>query len=158
MKNIWHIAKTNQKWQKTDESDRKEGKMWSFTNFILPSSHFCPTWPTCLATLPREMIVSATVPRSDGRSSSCWFVILIVNPSNQLICPLETLSRANKAPGAGPGAGEWWLRLSVHGWSMNDKAGGLSMSPCRQSQAEDLSFLFIFIDRYPKPWSLWSYK
>ena len=31
-------------------------------------------------------------------TSSCWFVILIVNPSNQLICPLETLSAP--APGS----------------------------------------------------------
>ena len=36
------IAEINQKWQKTDKNDRKTGKMWSFTNYHLPSSHFCP--------------------------------------------------------------------------------------------------------------------
>ena len=31
-----------QKWQKTDKNDRKPWKMWSFANYLLPSSHFCP--------------------------------------------------------------------------------------------------------------------
>ena len=36
------MVETNQKWQKTDKNDRKPWKMWSFTNYLLPSSHFCP--------------------------------------------------------------------------------------------------------------------
>ena len=37
-----NMVETNQKWQKTDKNDRKPWKMWSFTNYLLPSSHFCP--------------------------------------------------------------------------------------------------------------------
>ena len=31
------MAETYQKWQKTDKNDRKTFKMWSTTNYILPS-------------------------------------------------------------------------------------------------------------------------
>ena len=37
-----NMVETNQKWQKTDKNDRKPWKMWSFANYLLPSSHFCP--------------------------------------------------------------------------------------------------------------------
>ena len=36
-----NMVETNQKWQKTDKNDRKPWKMWSFANYLLPSSHFC---------------------------------------------------------------------------------------------------------------------
>ena len=37
-----NMVETNPKCQKTDKNDRKPRKMWSFTNYLLPSSHFCP--------------------------------------------------------------------------------------------------------------------
>ena len=36
-----NTAETNQKWRKTDKNDGKPLKMWSFMNYLLPSSHFC---------------------------------------------------------------------------------------------------------------------
>ena len=46
-----NMVETNQKWQKTDKNDRKPWKMWSFKNYLLPSSHFCPAKLFCQAIL-----------------------------------------------------------------------------------------------------------
>ena len=62
------IAEINQKWQKTDKNDRKTGKMRSFTNYHLPSSHFCPakllflSCQAAISVMPSSHFCSAKLP------------------------------------------------------------------------------------------------
>ena len=63
-----NMTETNQKWQKTDKNDRKASKMWSFTNYLLPSSDFCPaklpflSCQTVNSVLPSSHFCPAKVP------------------------------------------------------------------------------------------------
>ena len=43
------MAETYQKWQKTDKNDRKTFKMWSITNYLLPSFPFLSCQATILS-------------------------------------------------------------------------------------------------------------
>ena len=63
-----NMVETNQKWQKTDKNDRKPWKMWSFANYLLPSSHFCPAklpFLSCqapISVLPSSHFCPAKIP------------------------------------------------------------------------------------------------
>ena len=85
-----NMVETNQKWQKTDKNDRKPWKMWSFANYLLPSSHFCP------AKLPLL---------------SCQAAISVLPSSNFCPAKLTNFSRGGKGP-LGPPPATPMLALS----------------------------------------------
>ena len=80
------MAETNQKWQKMDKNDRKIGKMWSFTNYNLPSSHFCPAkllFLSCqdaISVMPSSHFCSAKLSKFSWRGprppsyTNAWYV------------------------------------------------------------------------------------
>ena len=89
-----NMVETNQKWQKTDKNDRKPWKMWSFANYLLPSSHFCP------AKLP---------------FLSCQAPISVLPRSHLFVLPSEAIfSRGGQGPPSPPSQLRLWVPMGAY--------------------------------------------
>merc|ERR1711952_256702 len=90
-------------WQKTDKNDKKPWKMWSFANYLLPSSHFCPAkLPFLPCQAPISVLQSSHFCPAKLPFLSCQAPISVLPSSHFCPAKLTNFSRGGQGPPGPP--------------------------------------------------------